>query len=238
MTQDHRNLPNFSSKVGEASAIDDTQMTDKKIKVLIIDDAKMFLYGIEALLRMEPDITILSTAETGAQAVRRAVDLRPDVVLVDLRIKWLENDPHPEITSGIRTIRELLQQIPDLAILVITSFAEKRWLVQAMDAGATGLLAKECEPYEIVIAIREVYRGRTVLTGEQLRWLREIQGLLTTREKEVLKLVIQGLDDQKIANSLRVKTSTVRKHVENLRTKLHARNRLEIVIYTMQKGLV
>jgi DNA-binding NarL/FixJ family response regulator len=198
----------------------------------------MFLYGLKILLQTEPDLQLVGTAQTGAEALQKMRELTPDVALVNLRIKWLGDEAQPSMASGLRTIQKIAERHPQTPILVVSSYMEQRWVVQAMNAGAKGFLAKESDTRDIVAAIRATHRGRVVLTAEQMAWLRQTHDLLTEREQEVLVLMAEGIDDAELAARLQIKITTVRKHVENLRTKLQARNRLEAVIIATRRGFL
>ena len=208
------------------------------IRVLAVDDSETFLRGVEGLLALEPDIELVGKAGNGSEALRQALSLRPDVILVDLRLCWDEQDEKPTQDDGLRAIQALARNCPQARIVVISSFWEQRWVVQAMDAGAHGYLAKETSAEQIVAAIRTVARGGVVLTAEQLAWLREPVEPLTPREREVLALLCEGYSDAEIGRRLGIASRTASKHVENIRDKLEASSRWEAVIEARRRGLI
>lgn len=205
--------------------------------ILAVDDSEMFLRGLASILALEPAIELIGTAHEGEQAVEVAQLLTPDVIILDLRLAWNSSDERPSQAAGLRALRQFAANVPDAAVIVMSSFAERRWVVQAMDAGASGFLPKEASVDELVAAIHTAARGGVVLTAEQLRWLREPLDPLTPREREVLALLAQGKSDGEIALALGVAVRTASKHVENIRQKVGASSRGEAVALTLEKGL-
>lgn len=211
----------------------------KTIRILAVDDSETFLRGLSSLLALEPDLEMMVTAGSGVEAVEQTRILLPDVVLLDLRLAWEKGDTHrPSQADGLRTIREVLAVHRDASLIVISAFSERRWLVEAMDAGARGYLPKEARGEEILAAIRVVAQGGVALTPEQLAWLRVSANPLTIREKEVLALLAEGKSDAEIARRLSIATATASKHVENIRQKLGASSRGEAVVMARHQGLM
>lgn len=207
------------------------------ISIVTVDDSEMFLRGLASILALEPDITLIGTAHEGEQAVEVAQLRTPDVIILDLRLSWNSSDERPSQATGLHILRQLAATVPDAAVIVMSSFAERHWVVQAMDAGASGFLPKEASVDALVAAIHTAARGGVVLTAEQLRWLREPLDPLTPREREVLALLAQGKSDGEIALALGVAVRTASKHVENIRQKVGASSRGEAVALTLEKGL-
>jgi DNA-binding NarL/FixJ family response regulator len=205
--------------------------------ILAVDDSEMFLRGLASILALEPEIELIGTAHEGEQAVEVAQLHTPDVIILDLRLSWNSSDERPSQAAGLRVLRQFAANVPDTAVIVMSSFAERRWVVQAMDAGACGFLPKEASVDELVAAIHTAARGGVVLTAEQLRWLREPLDPLTPREREVLALLAQGKSDGEIALALGVAVRTASKHVENIRQKVGASSRGEAVALALEKGL-
>lgn len=208
------------------------------IRVLAIDDSETFLRGVESLLALEPGIELVGKAGNGSEALRQARGLHPDVILADLRLCWDERVEKPTQADGLRTIQALARCCPQAWIVVISSFWEQRWVVQAMDAGAQGYLAKEASAEQIVAAIRTVAQRGVVLTAEQFSWLREPVESLTPREREVLTLLAEGYSDAEIGRRLGIASRTASKHVENIREKLEAGSRWEAVATARRRGLI
>ena len=213
-------------------------MTTEIIRIFAVDDSETFLRGIESILALEDDVAMIGKAHFGEEAVRRIVMLRPDVVLMDLRLRWNEATDFPSQMDGIQTLSEIIRHWPEARIIVISSFSERRWVVQAMDAGAQGYLPKEVSAEQMIIAIRAVAYGNVALSAEQLRWLRNDIDPLTQREEEVLALLAEGKSDAEIARQLGITRRTASKHVENLRDKLGARSRWEAVVKARHRGLI
>ena len=213
-------------------------MTTDIIRIFAVDDSETFLRGIESILALEEDLMLIGKAHFGQEAARQIAMLRPDVILMDLRLRWNASTDFPSQADGIQTLSETIRRWPKARIIVISSFSERRWVVQAVDAGAQGYLPKELSAEQMIIAIRAVARGDVALSAEQLRWLRDSVDPLTRREKEVLALLAEGKSDAEIASQLGIATRTASKHVENLRDKLEARSRWEAVIEARRRGLI
>lgn len=206
--------------------------------VLAVDDSAMFLRGLASILALEGDLELIGTASEGEAAVQVARRLAPDVIILDLRLAWNSDDERPSQATGLRVLRQVAAEMRDAAVIVMSSFAERRWVVQAMDAGASGFLPKEASVEELVAAIHTAARGGVVLTAEQLSWLRKPLDPLTPRERETLALLAQGKSDAEIALALGVAVRTASKHVENIRQKIGASSRGEAVALAQQEGLV
>lgn len=212
---------------------------DQRIRVLIADDHAIVREGLRAVLESKADMEIVAEAANGAQAVPLALEIQPDVILMDLLMP---------VKSGIEAIHEIRRQNPDARILVLTSYADNEQVFSAIRSGALGYLLKESSPQELIEAIRCVHRGEPSLHPAVARKL--ILGFsqetkaeneanpLTERELEVLKLVARGLTNPEIASSLNVGEGTVRFHVSNILTKLQLENRTQAVLFALRKGLV
>jgi len=210
----------------------------RPIRVLIADDHAIVRKGIRALLATEKGIEVVGEAEDGAEALVQARQLRPDVVLMDLVMP---------VMNGVDAIRQIGEQLPDVRILVLTSFTGLDKIFPAIKAGALGYLLKDSTPEELVRAIRQVYRGNASLhpavARKLLQELSEPSGKapaedpLTDREKEVLRLVAQGRHNQEIADLLAISEATVRTHVSHILTKLELSSRTQAALYALRRGI-
>lgn len=214
-------------------------MTQRSIRVLIVDDQAIVRKGIMALLAQMEGITVVGEAADGQAAIDQAAALHPDVILMDLVM--------PKV-DGIAAIQQISASQPAVRILTLTSFATDDKIFPAIKAGALGYLLKDAEPEELVAAIQQVYRGEPSLPPNIARkLLREIRqppaqrqttsDPLTERELEVLLLVAKGLDNQTIASHLTVTEVTVRTHISHILDKLHLANRVQATLYALRTGL-
>jgi NarL family two-component system response regulator LiaR len=221
----------------------------RPIRLLIVDDHAIVRDGIRSLLSTEPDIEVVGEADNGRDAVSRALQLRPEVILMDLLM--------PEM-GGIEATRHIIADWPGARILVLTSFAADDKVFPAIKAGAMGYLLKDSPSEDLVRAIHQVHRGESSLHPKiARRLLQELSGArrpeptatperfgedlvepLTEREIEVLKLVARGLSNRQIAEQLVVTEGTVRAHVSNILGKLHLASRTQATLYALRKGLV
>jgi DNA-binding NarL/FixJ family response regulator len=211
------------------------------ITVLIADDDHLMRAGLAELLGVDRDITVVGQAATGREAIERAERLRPDVVLMDVRMPDLD---------GIAATREVVRCVPSARVLVLTTFEEDDYVFGALRAGASGFLVKRTRPEELIAAVHAVASGEALLSPSVTRrvvdhmarsrptkpsgWLET----LTRREREVLLLIAEGLSNREIADRLTVEESTVKTHVKRVLMKLHLRDRVQAVIYAYETGLV
>ena len=211
----------------------------EQINILVVDDHAVVRTGISAWIASEPDLFLSGEAADGEEAVAKALELQPDVILMDLILPKKD---------GIDAIKDIIQGNPEARILVITSFSEKDNAMQAIKAGAMGFMMKDTSPESMLQAIREVHKGNPWLSAEITRMLihEDIRAKetispvekLTDREMDVLRLIAQGLPDKDIANQLTVSKATVRYHVTNILTKLHLENRTQAALYAIREGHV
>jgi NarL family two-component system response regulator LiaR len=209
------------------------------IRVFLADDHAVVRKGLEALIATQPDMAVIGTAVDGEEAVQQVAALQPDVILLDLQMPR---------KPGLAAIHEIKAADPQARILILTSFSEDDTVFAAIKAGALGYLLKDSSPQELIQAIRNVYSGRSSLHPDiALKVIRELnkppthlpltEEPLTEREVEVLKLVAQGLSNQRIADKLIVSERTVRTHISNILSKLHLANRTQVALYALRQGL-
>jgi DNA-binding NarL/FixJ family response regulator len=217
----------------------------KKIRVLIADDQRLMLDGIASLLQEYPDLEIVDLAGHGAEALQKAQISQPDVVLLDVRMP---------VMDGISAIAPLRAQLPGCKILMLTTFDDDEYIVQAMQQGAAGYLLKDTPAAELAEAIRVVYRGAYVFdprSGQKLAQLvgRDSSPLptkrranefeqLSEREQEVTLLVARGYSNREIATRLSITEGTVKNHLSNILAALHLSGRAQIIVFAYEQGLM
>jgi NarL family two-component system response regulator LiaR len=217
---------------------DSRESTADRIRVLVADDHAIVRKGICSLLATEPCLEVVGEAQEGQEAVAKAQTARPDVVLMDLVMPGMD---------GVEAIRLITRTLPEVRILVLTSFASDDKVFAAIRAGALGYLLKDSGPEELVAAIRQVYSGRSSLHPAIARKL--VQELchgsdracrteaLTEREMEVLRLLAKGQSNREISDRLAISEATVRTHVSNLLAKLDLCSRTQAALYALREGL-
>lgn len=209
-----------------------------RIRVLIADDHPIIRDSLRTLISTEEDLELVGEAVNGEDAVKKATDLKPDVILIDLVMP---------VKDGLQAIMEIKQINPDVSILVLTSFSDEDKVFPAIRSGALGYLLKDTAPQELLKAIHDVHRGEASLHPSiALQLIREIkrpsnlppiENPLTERELEVLRLIAQGLNNQEIAARLVRSEWTVRTHVRNILGKLHLANRTQATLFALREGM-
>ena len=209
------------------------------IALLIADDQPLFRAGLARLLNDDPRVEVVGEAADGEEAVRLAAKLKPDVVLMDLRMPNLD---------GIEATRLITQADPALKVIVLTTFDSDSQVLQALQAGASGFALKDATPEAIMGAIEAVMAGNRVmasqiaqqvldmLTGVKSR--KDFYDGLTAREVEILGLMAGGLANKQLAYKLGISEKTVRNHISNMYEKLGIYDRTQAVLYAVRKGLV
>ena len=207
-----------------------------KIRVMLVDDHAVVRSGLSAFLSVNPDLELVGEAENGQQAVVRAGLLQPDVILMDLMMP---------VMDGIAATQAIKRQHPAIQIVALTSFQEDELVQNALRAGAVGYLMKNVTARELAAAIRSAREGKMTLSSEAAQALvrasqqaQEFTEALTDREREVLKLMVEGLNNAEIAERLVVSLSTVKYHISNILGKLGVDNRVSAVTLAIQKKLV
>lgn len=207
------------------------------IRVLFADDHEMVRIGVSAYLSAQPDIEIIAEADDGGPAVKLALELKPDIILMDLVMKQMD---------GIEATEKIMTAWPEAKIIIVTSFLDDEKVYPALEAGATSYLLKTSKAEEIAKAIRATYEGQSILepevAGKLMHHMRnknkEPHEQLTEREKEILLLITEGKTNQEIADELFIAVKTVKVHVSNILSKLEVQDRTQAVIYAFQKKLV
>jgi len=214
------------------------------IRVMICDDHALFRRGLIMVLEAEADIAVVAEAEDGEDAVEKAVELVPDVILMDVRMPGVD---------GIEATRRISEKVPTAKILMLTVSDEEEDLYEAIKAGATGYLLKEVSIEEVAPAARAVVAGQSLISPSMAsKLLGEFSNLakraeerssvptprLTDRELEVLRLVAQGKSNREIAGELYISENTVKNHVRNILEKLHLHTRMEAVMYAVREKLL
>lgn len=210
-------------------------MAETNIRIMIVDDHAVVRSGLGAFLTVMSDLELVGEAENGEQAVVRAGLLNPDVILMDLMMP---------VMDGVNAIRLIKEKSPSTQIIALTSFQEDELVQSALKAGAIGYLMKNVSARELAAAIRSAKEGKMTLSPEAAQALVHASqnasevGDLTEREREVLKLMVEGLNNAEIASRLVVSLSTIKYHIGNIFMKLGVDNRVAAVTMAMQKKLV
>lgn len=206
------------------------------IRVMLVDDHTMVRRGLATMLKVFDDLQLAAEAEGGESAIQLCAEVLPDVVLMDMAM------PDMDGASATRAIR---QRFPQIQVIALTSFKEGKIIRSALEAGAIGYLLKDVSADELVRAIRAAYAGRATLSPDAAQALVETAnqppapGLdLTEREREVLLLMIEGLNNTQIAGRLTVSPSTIKSHVSNILAKLGAASRTEAVTLALRHNIV
>ena len=203
----------------------------KNIRVLVADDHAVVRIGLSALLETEPDISVAGVAKDGAEAVAKTLQLKPDVIVMDLMM--------PKKT-GVEATAEILAALPETKIIVLTTFAASDAIAHALDAGAAGAVMKTAEDAELVSIIRTVAGGGRVVSDEIQKLLAEDPPAekLTSRQLAVLESVTRGLTNADIARQLGLQEQSVKEHISAIFAKIGAANRSEAVSIALRKHLL
>jgi DNA-binding NarL/FixJ family response regulator len=208
-------------------------------RVMIVDDQGLFRSGLARLLGEDPRVNVVGEAADGNEAVAKAIKLKPDVILMDLKMPGLD---------GIEATRQLGKELPETRVLILTTFDADVHVLEALKVGASGYVLKDSTPDAIVSSIHSVMAGERVMAGAVAnRVLNMLTGAstpkeyydgLTPRELEILRLLAAGAANKEVAHKLQISEKTVRNHISKMYEKLHIYDRAHAVLYAVRKGLI
>ncbi|MDF2791367.1 MAG: LuxR family transcriptional regulator [Neobacillus sp.] len=205
---------------------------------MFVDDHEMVRIGVSAYLSAQPDIEVVGEAADGKKGVELALELRPDIILMDLVMKEMD---------GIEATKQIIENWPEAKVIIVTSFLDDEKVYPALEAGATSYMLKTSKADEIANAVRATYHGQSVLepevTGKMMVKMRQKHQQLpheelTSREMEILMLMGEGKTNQDIADELYIALKTVKTHVSNILSKLNVQDRTQAVIYAFKHSLI
>jgi DNA-binding NarL/FixJ family response regulator len=211
------------------------------IRLILIDDQNLIRRGLRALLSTDPELEIIGEGENGRDAIDLVATLQPDIVLMDVRMP---------IMDGVVATGKICTQFPQIKVLVLTTFDDTEYVSQALQAGASGYLLKDTPFEELTQAIRLVYKGYTqigpglapkILTQPSPPNILPISDAweqLTPREAEIIRLIAQGASNREIATALFIAEKTVKNRITNILSQLDLRDRTQLAIVAIQKGIV
>lgn len=206
-------------------------------RIMIVDDHPLVRDGLKVLLMTAPDMTLVAEAGNGEDALRLCESTAVDIVLMDLKMPGM---------GGAQATRAIREKHPQVKVIVLTSFAEKALVQEAMQAGASSYILKNSSSEELAVAIRNSLTGQTTISPAAMRSLVQTETKsahpagddLTAREREVLTLLAEGLSNDQIGRRLVIQSTTVNFHVRNILSKLDVSNRTEAVAVAVQQGLI
>jgi two-component system response regulator NreC len=212
-----------------------------KIRLLLVDDHQIVRAGLRMLFQAEADMEIVGEVSSGDEAIQAVHDLKPDVVLMDVVMPGM---------SGMEATRRIKETSPEVAVLALTMHEDEQYFFEMLNAGASGYVPKRAAPDDLVSAIRVASQGNVFLYPTMAKLLvkdflqRSEAGTappseeLTAREREVLTCIAEGMTNREIAETLVISAKTVDRHRENIMRKLNLHNRVELVKYAIEKGLI
>ncbi|HEL1613356.1 TPA: response regulator transcription factor [Streptococcus suis] len=205
------------------------------IRVMLVDDHEMVRLGLKSYLNLQADVEVVAEASDGEEGLRKALEVKPDVVVMDLVM--------PKMT-GVEATLALLKEWPQAQIVILTSYLDNEKIYPVLEAGAKGYMLKTSSADEILTAIRKVSRGEFAIETEVEKKVEhhkrhpDLHDDLTAREREILTLLAKGYDNQRIADESFISLKTVKTHVSNILSKLAVSDRTQAVVYAFQHGLV
>jgi DNA-binding NarL/FixJ family response regulator len=215
---------------------------DHPIRLLLADDHTIVRDGLRALLEREADMTVVAEAADGRECVRLAQTEKPDVVVMDLAMPFM---------NGIEATRRIVADCPRIEVVILSMHHDESYVLGALKAGAKGYLLKDSMRTEVLQAIRAVYQGRSFLTRKVARILQEDHvsrlrqlgledryELLSDREREVLQLIAEGQSNKEVANLLNISLTTVETHRGHILQKLDIHSIPELILYAVRKGII
>jgi two-component system, NarL family, response regulator NreC len=214
---------------------------DRQVRLLLVDDHPIVRAGLRMLFQSEPLLTIVGEVDSGEAAVAAVERLKPDVVIMDVAMPGM---------NGIEATRRIKAANPETAVLALTMHEDEQYFFEMLNAGASGYIPKRAAPDDLVAAIKVVAEGNVFLYSTLARFLikdmadrsvaapDKVDDVLTTREREVLTYIAEGLTNREIAETLIISIKTVERHRENIMAKLNMHNRVELVRYAIKKGLI
>jgi two-component system response regulator NreC len=220
-----------------------TRAGGQRIRVLIVDDHAILRQALRQLLESHAEVEVVGDAASGREAIAATEKLMPDVVLMDMVMPGL---------NGLEATRQIRKRAPKSRVLILTGYMEDEQIISALRAGAAGYVVKRSDTEELLLGIQAVHRGNTYFSSaisdgdavNQYLWQAKKEDgkagyeLLTSREREVLQLIAEGYSNQRIAQELFISVKTVEAHKAHIMSKLHARNRTDLIRYALRKGLV
>ena len=213
-----------------------------QIRILLADDHTLFRQGIKTLLAAEPDFEVIGEASNGGEAIERAAELRPDVVVMDVSMPGM---------SCFEATRQIRKARPEVKVLFLTMYDDEDYLIESMEVGASGYVLKDSPSAQLAAAVRDVQRGGSYLSPRMLSQLVDDFrsrvktqtrtprfATLTNREREVLKMLAEGNSVKEIAGDLNLSVKTIEAHKFNLMRKLDIHNKAQLVQYAIQKKII
>lgn len=206
------------------------------IKVLFVDDHEMVRIGISSYLSTQSDIDVVGEGKSGKDAIEKAHELKPDLILMDLLMDDMD---------GVEATEQVKKDLPNIKVVMLTSYIEDNEVYRALDSGVDSYILKTTSASDIAEAIRKSYNNESVFEAEVLVKMRnrmkqraELYEMLTEREMEILLLIAKGYSNQEIASASHITIKTVKTHVSNILSKLEVQDRTQAVIYAFQHNLI
>ncbi len=207
----------------------------RKIRVLLVDDQRLMLEGLETLLSLRPDMEVVGTAESGEAALECLLTVVPDVILMDIRMPGM---------GGVKATEAIMQRYPDIVLLILTTFDDDAYIIEALSSGAAGYLLKDIDGEKLAQSIYEALSGNLLLTGKVARKLalnirsqnsqheKNSEALeLTPRERELARLLVEGCNTKEIAGKLHLTQGTVKNYLSDIYAKIGTNDRAKAVLW-------